>query len=98
MEQTAIEFGPLFAHQQRLVSRPEDRLSNERDEPAALSSNFDPHRIQAHELGCRIAQGMADPSRRFGLKGKTSVKSSAQAREARHETQEQERKLKVVRI
>jgi hypothetical protein len=32
------------------------------------------------------------------LKGKTSVKSSAQAQEARHETQEQEHKLKVVRI
>jgi len=97
MEQTAIEFGPLFAHQQRLVSRPEDRLSNKRNEPAALSSNFDPHRM-AHKLGCRIAQGMANPSRRFGLKGKTWVKSSAQAREARHETQEQEHKLKVVRI
>lgn len=93
MEQTAIEFGPLFAHQQRLVSRPEDRLSNKRNEPAALSSNFDPHHIQAHELGCRIAQGMADPSRRFGLRARLG--SSLQLRREKRDMRRRNKSISL---
>lgn len=89
----------LFAHQQRFISRPEDRLSNEQDravplELVALSSDLTQCRIQAHELECHIAHG----SKAWLTPLEGSIRRARlQAREARQETQEQEQKLKAVR-